>query len=1032
MTTDSFKTRGSLQAGGKTYEVFSLDVLAKSHPAVRQLPFSLRVLLENLLRHEDGRVVKREHIEKMLAWNPKAAPDTEISFHAGARAAAGLHRRARGGGPGRRCARRWRRWAATRTRSTRCNPADLVIDHSVRSTSSAASSAFQANAELEFERNRERYAFLRWGQEAFRNFRVVPPDTGICHQVNLEYLAQVVFQDGRAALPRHAGGHRLAHHDGQRAGRGGLGRGRHRGRGGDARPADHHAHPAGGGLPAQRASCPPAPPPPTWCSPSPRCCARRAWWGSSSSSTARASPALSLPDRATIANMAPEYGATIGFFPVDEETLAYLRFTGRTPAQVGAGRGVLQGAGPVPHARTRPSRCSPTRCRWTSPRSSRAWPGRSVRRTGCRCKDAKRVFQTSLLDMLSTAPPQDDDAAPTAAAPRSPPPLRPSRLAAERGGDPGHARATDFSHGAVVIAAITSLHQHPQPGGAARGAGCWPRRRWSAGSRTKPWVKTSLAPGSKVVMDYLRGGRPDALPRGARLPPRRLRLHHLHRQLRAAARAHRRTRSPSGDLVVAAVLSGNRNFEGRINPSVRMNFLASPPLVVAYALAGDDGHGPDHRAARPSTATASPVYLKDIWPTDEEMREAVAARREAGAVPQRSTPTRSRATRAGRRLEVTEREHLRLGRQEHLRPQAALLREPAEGASAAPGHPRRAGAGAARRFGHHRPHQPGRATSPSTSPAARYLMEQGVEPKDFNSYGAPPRQPRGDDARHLRQHPAAEPAGPGRGGRGDRAPARPREQMSIYDAAMQYQQEKTPLLVLAGAEYGTGSSRDWAAKGTLLLGVAGGHRQELRAHPPQQPGRHGRASAAVRAGRGRRHRSGSTGKETFDIAGVAEGLTPRQEAHGEGDAASDGEQGVHRHLPHRHAQRARLLPARRHPAVRAPAAGEGVSSGRAAGVRSARLAGQGRRRPCGGASPRTSGVRLGEELLQRLGGGRVEGRDAGAEAEGEVASGCPFRASTRMPSRARSSARTTEASVTRTTNSSPPRRPTTSRSRKAD
>src|SRR5215475_2397125 len=323
MTSDSFKTRGSLQVGGKTYEVFSLDVLAKSHPAVRQLPVSLRVLLENLLRHEDGRVVKREHVEKMLAWNPKAAPDTEISFHvarvllqdftgvpavvdlAGMREAlAGL-----GGDPNRINPR---------------NPADLVIDHSVVVDQFASSGAFQANAELEFERNRERYAFLRWGQGAFRNFRVVPPDTGICHQVNLEFLAQVVFQDGKQLFPDTLVG--TDSHTTMVNSLGVVGWGV----GGIEAEAALLGQPftmlipqvvgfrLSGKLPAGATAT-------DLVLTVTQMLRKRGVVGKFVEFFGPGISELSLPDRATIANMAPEYGATCGIFPVDAETLRYLR-----------------------------------------------------------------------------------------------------------------------------------------------------------------------------------------------------------------------------------------------------------------------------------------------------------------------------------------------------------------------------------------------------------------------------------------------------------------------------------------------------------------------------------------------------------------------------------------------------------------------------------------------------------------------------------------------------------------------------------
>ncbi len=863
MTTDSFKTRGSLQAGGKTYEVFSLDVLAKSHSAVQQLPFSLRVLLENLLRHEDGRVVKREHVEKMLAWNPKAAPDTEISFHvarvllqdftgvpavvdlAGMREALATL----GGDPNKINPR---------------NPADLVIDHSVVVDQFGTTSAFQANAEVEFERNFERYAFLRWGQGAFRNFRVVPPDTGICHQVNLEFLAQVVFQDGNRLFPDTLVG--TDSHTTMVNGLGVVGWGV----GGIEAEAALLGQPLtmlipqvigfrlNGKLPAGATAT-------DLVLTVTQMLRKKGVVGKFVEFFGPGISELSLPDRATIANMAPEYGATIGFFPVDKETLSYLRFTGRPPAQVEVVEAYCKAQG-LFHTKDTPDPVYSDLLSLdlATVEPSLAGPKRPQDRVPLR--DAKQIFQKSLVEMLNTAPPQDDDAAPTAAAPKAPPPSGASRVAASAVINQG-ALSYRLQHGAVVIAAITSCTNTSNPA-VLLAAGLLAKKAVERGLGTKPWVKTSLAPGSKVVMDYLRSaglvpylealgfhlvgyGCTTCIGNSGPLPE------------------HIASAVTDQDLVVAAVLSGNRNFEGRINPFVRMNFLASPPLVVAYAIAGEM----DVDLTKEPLSVdrnGNPVYLKDIWPSDQEVREAIAAhvkpeqfrnqyahalegdeRWQKLKVPASDTfawDEKSTYVRRPPFFEKLPKEPTPVQDVKGARVLALL------GDSVTTDHISPAGSIA------------------KSSPAARYLMELGVEPKDFNSYGSR----RGNHEVMVRGTfanirlrnllvPGVE------GGVTVHHPSR--ERMSIYDAAMKYAAEKTPLLVVAGSEYGTGSSRDWAAKGTLLLGVRAVLAKTFeRIHRSNLVGM-GVLPLQFDAGEDAAS-LGLTGKETFDIAGVADGLAP--------------------------------------------------------------------------------------------------------------------------------------------------------------
>jgi aconitate hydratase len=861
MTTDSFQTRGSLQVGGKTYEVFSLDVLAKAHPTVRQLPFSLRVLLENLLRHEDGRVVKREHVEKMLAWNPKAAPDTEISFHvarvllqdftgvpavvdlAGMREALA----ALGGDPNKINPR---------------NPADLVIDHSVVVDQFASSGSFQANAELEFERNRERYAFLRWGQGAFRNFRVVPPDTGICHQVNLEFLAQVVFQDGNRLFPDTLVG--TDSHTTMVNSLGVVGWGV----GGIEAEAALLGQPLtmlipqvvgfrlSGKLPAGATAT-------DLVLTVTQALRKRGVVGKFVEFFGPGISELSLPDRATIANMAPEYGATIGFFPVDKETLSYLRFTGRPAAQVEAVEAYCraQGLFHTPDA-AEPVFSDTLSLDLSTVEPSLAGPKRPQDRVPL--KDAKQIFQKSLIEMVNTAAPQDDDAAP--AAQKSAAPSGAARLSETATVNQG-TLSYRLQHGAVVIAAITSCTNTSNPA-VLLAAGLLAKKAVERGLGTKPWVKTSLAPGSKVVMDYLRSaglvpylealgfhlvgyGCTTCIGNSGPLPE------------------HIATAVTDHDLVVAAVLSGNRNFEGRINPFVRMNFLASPPLVVAYAIAGEMDLDLNTQPLAVDR-NGNPVYLKDIWPSDKEVREAIAAhvkpeqfrnqyahamegdeRWRQLKVPSSNTFSWDEKSTYVRRPPFFEKLPKEPPAVQDIRGARVLA---LLGDSVTTDHISPAGSIA------------------KASPAARYLMEQGVEPKDFNSYGSR----RGNHEVMVRGTfanirlrnllvPGVE------GGVTVHHPTR--ERMSIYDAAVKYAADKTPLLVIAGSEYGTGSSRDWAAKGTLLLGVRAVIAKSFeRIHRSNLVGM-GVLPLQLDAGVDP-STLGLTGKETFEIAGVADGLAP--------------------------------------------------------------------------------------------------------------------------------------------------------------
>jgi aconitate hydratase len=861
MHTDSFHSKGTLGVDGTSYQLFRLAALAKTHPGVARLPLSLKVLLENLLRHEDGRVVRREHVEKMAAWDAKAAPETEISFYVarvllqdftGVPAVVDLAAMREalaslGGDPSKINPR---------------NPADLVIDHSVVVDQFGTSTAFAANAELEFDRNRERYAFLRWGQDAFRNFRVVPPGTGICHQVNLEYLAQVVFRDGHSLFPDTLVG--TDSHTTMVNALGVVGWGV----GGIEAEAALLGQPItmlipqvvgfrfSGALPAGATAT-------DLVLTVTQMLRKKGVVGKFVEFYGPGISALSLPDRATIANMAPEYGATVGFFPVDAQTLNYLRFTGRSPAQVALVEAYCREQGLFHTAKAPEPVFSDTlSLDLGTVEPSLAGPKRPQDRVPLR--SMKASYEKSLAEMLAAAPAADDDA--PSGGPKKTPPTATERAqasveVAERG------VRYDVGHGAVVIAAITSCTNTSNPA-VLLGAGLLAKKAVERGLTSKPWVKTSLAPGSKVVTDYLRAaglmpylealgfhlvgyGCTTCIGNSGPLPE------HI---VDAVA---------SADLVVASVLSGNRNFEGRINPSVRMNFLASPPLVVAYALAGSVAKDLTTEPLA-EDRNGNPVYLREVWPADAEIREAVAAfvkpeqfREQYGRALEGDARWRAMSVnRAGTFSWDPKSTYVR-------RPPffENLSKEPAAltdirgarvlallGDSVTTDHISPAG------------------NIAKNSPAARYLMEQGVEPKDFNSYGAR----RGNHEVMVRGTfanirlrnlllPGTE------GGVTVHLPTR--EKMSIYDAAMLYQKEKTPLVVLAGAEYGTGSSRDWAAKGTQLLGVRAViaksferiHRSNLVGMgvlPLQYSPGEDATSLAL------------TGQETFDIGGIAEALAP--------------------------------------------------------------------------------------------------------------------------------------------------------------
>jgi aconitate hydratase len=786
---DSFRTRGVLRVGGTEFVVHRLDALGDR---TARLPFSLKVLLENLLRREDGRQVIAGHVEAVLGWEPTRAPEREIPFmparvllqdFTGVPAVVDLAAmrdavRRLGGDP---------------NRINPLQPADLVIDHSVIVDRFGTPDAFRENVAIEFERNRERYAFLRWGQQAFRNFRVVPPGTGIVHQVNLEYLAPVVFarrDDGRQELyPDTVLG--TDSHTTMVNGLGVVGWGV----GGIEAEAAMLGQPTVMLVPQVvgfrlHGTLAPGATATDVVLTVTQMLRQKGVVGRFVEFYGPGVGSLSLPDRATIANMSPEYGATIGFFPIDAETLAYLRLTGRDPALVEAVEAYarLQGLFRT-DATPDPVFSDTLDLDLGCVEPSLAGPRRPQDRVPLR--RARTAWKEALGGFLKDA--KGSDAATT--------------VPIEMNGAQGV-----LGHGSVVIAAITSCTNTSNPS-VMLAAAILARKAVARGLRVEPWVKTSLAPGSKVVTRYFEAGgfRPDLERLGFHLVgygcttcignsgP-------LPEPVARAVTEH--------GLVAAAVLSGNRNFEGRINALVRANYLASPPLVVAYAIAGRLDWDPETEPLGVD-AQQRPVWLRDVWPTPEEIAAALRTvqpglfREEYARVFDGDELWRSMPVPAGDLYAWDA--------------SSTYIKSPPffsdmQAAPAPLRDIRAARALAVLGDSVTTDHISPAGSIPADSPAGRWLVAHGVPPREFNSYGSR----RGNHEVMLRgtfanirlRNLLV------RGVEGGWTIHLPRgERMSIYDAAMRYKEDGIPLVVIAGKEYGTGSSRDWAAKGTLLLGV---------------------------------------------------------------------------------------------------------------------------------------------------------------------------------------------------------------------
>ncbi len=842
---NSFATRAALKVGSESVEIYRLDALEHSGVGKpSRLPFSLKVLLENLLRHEDGRFVHAEDIRALATWDPtsaEGASEKEISFmparvllqdFTGVPAVVDLAAmrdamRQLGGDP---------------KKINPLLPAELVIDHSVQVDQFGTAGAFLFNADLEMKRNIERYAFLRWGQKGFQNFKVVPPDTGICHQVNLEYLARVVFkkQENGAwlAFPDSLVG--TDSHTTMVNGLGVFGWGV----GGIEAEAAMLGQPLSMLIPAVvgfklHGRLPEGATATDLVLTVTEILRKKGVVGKFVEFYGTGLSSLTLPDRAIIANMAPEYGATMGFFPVDAETLAYLRFTSRSEDQVRLVEAYTKEQGLFRTDQT-PDPVFSDRLELDLAKVVPTMAGPKRPQDSVPLTQAKTSFEKSLAGAA------------------------PKHVSVKNNGD-----NFDLADGSVVIAAITSCTNTSNPS-LMLGAGLLAKKAVERGLSSKPWVKTSFAPGSKVVTDYIEK---------AGLWPylEKLRFHLVGYGCTTCIGNSGPLPEAIGkaikdnNLVAVSVLSGNRNFEGRINALCRANYLASPPLVVAYALAGrmdfdivNEPIGNDK--------SGKPVYLREIWPTPQEvettMRDSVTTemfRKEYADVFTGDEHWRALPLPEGDLYAWDEK--------------STYIKNPPyfEGMPKKPGsltdlHGLRALAvlGDSVTTDHISP----AGSIPADTPAGKHLIAHGVQPKDFNSYGAR----RGNHEVMMRGTFAnirlKNMLAPGtEGGWTIHQPSG--EKMSIYDAAMKYRDEQVPLIVIAGKEYGSGSSRDWAAKGTILLGVRAVLAESFeRIHRSNLVGM-GVLPLEFLPGETPKT-LGLTGHEIFEIEGLASNFEPRK------------------------------------------------------------------------------------------------------------------------------------------------------------
>ncbi|UGS34053.1 aconitate hydratase [Capillimicrobium parvum] len=883
MSDNSFGARDTLRVSDRDLEYFRLDALQSQYDVAR-LPFSLKILLENLLRTEGNGSVTKEDVEKIARWDAGAEPSQEIAFSparvllqdftgvpcvvdlaAMRDAMADL-----GGDP---------------AKINPLVPVELVIDHSVQVDSFGLADSFRINAEREFERNQERYAFLRWGQQAFENFAAVPPDTGIVHQVNIEYLARVVFEKDGVAYPDTLVG--TDSHTTMVNGLGVLGWGV----GGIEAEAAMLGQPMSMLLPQVigfklSGALPEGATATDLVLTVTQMLRAKGVVGRFVEFFGPGVSALPIADRATIGNMSPEFGSTCAIFPIDAETLRYLEFTGRPKQQLELVEAYSRAQGLWHDESTEePSYTDMVELDLGEVVPSIAGPKRPQDRVAL--TEAQERFREALLEHAPEVMTMVDEAS-AESFPSSDPP------ATNGGGDHGDSAApagspaggsgvpttlagqkvpvrladgveTDLEHGRVVIAAITSCTNTSNPS-VMIGAGLLAKKAVEKGLQRKPWVKTSLAPGSKVVTEYYeRSGLNEYLDElgfnlvgygcttciGNSGP--------LPEEISAAV--------DEGDLAVVSVLSGNRNFEGRINPDVKMNYLASPPLVVAYALAGtmdidlvNDPIGQDRNG--------DDVFLRDIWPSEHEVAETVQDAVQADMF-RKSYGEVFEGDERWRSLEVP------TGDRFAWDPDSTYVRRPTffEGLTPDPAPlDDIRGARVLAKLGDSvtTDHISPAGSIKRDGPAGAYLQEHAVKPKDFNSYGSR----RGNHEVMMRGTFAnirlRNQLAPGTEG-GVTRHLPDGAAMSIYDAAMKYAQEGVPLVVLGGKEYGSGSSRDWAAKGTTLLGVRAVIAESFeRIHRSNLVGM---GVLPLQFADGENAESlGLTGEEEFEILGVAEPL----------------------------------------------------------------------------------------------------------------------------------------------------------------
>ena len=850
---DTFKSRRTLTVGGKTYAYFSLKAAEKNGlKGISRLPYSLKVLLENLLRHEDGTTVSATDIRAVAGWLDKRTSDREIAFRparvlmqdlTGVPAVVDLAAmrdamKALGGDP------------------EKINPlaeVDLVIDHSVMVDNFGAKDSFRLNVGIEYDRNMERYRFLRWGQQAFANFRVVPPGTGICHQVNLEYLAQTVWtRKGKKgkdtveyAFPDTLVG--TDSHTTMVNGLSVLGWGV----GGIEAEAAMLGQPISMLIPEViglrltgklRAGCTATDLVLTVT----EMLRRKGVVGKFVEFYGPGLDEMALEDRATIANMAPEYGATCGFFPIDVETLRYLKDTARKPARLALVETYAKAQGLLRTPKSEEPLFTDTlSLDMTSVEPSLAGPSRPQDRVSL--GDAAHKFAVALMDIYK----KEDDSS------------RRSRI-----------EGTEHSigHGDVVIAAITSCTNTSNPS-VMIGAGLVARNAVERGLKVRPWVKTSLAPGSQVVTDYLAKAGLDkplnklgfelvgygcttCIGNSGPLPDN-------------VAKA-----VVDGDLVTAAVLSGNRNFEGRVHPQVRANYLASPMLVVAYALAGSMNIDLTKEPVGYDTEN-EPVYLKDIWPSPKEIADTIRKSVKASSFRKRYGDVFDGGAN-WKKVKVLK------GQNYAWDIGSTYVRNPPyfEGMTLKPKPVKEISrARVLALFGDSitTDHISPAGSIKASSPAGVYLQERQIRQQDFNSYGAR----RGNHEVMMRGTFANiriknEMMGGAEGGNTIYySPQTPSgETMSIFDAAMRYQRDGVETVIVGGKEYGTGSSRDWAAKGPSLLGIRAVIAESFeRIHRSNLIGM-GVAPFTLADGKTRRDWRFS-GREAIDIPGLSGKITPR-------------------------------------------------------------------------------------------------------------------------------------------------------------